>query len=225
MAAARRTNLSEQVAGWIKQLILDEGLRPGDRLPTEQEMAARFGVSRVSIREATKALSFLGIIRAAPRRGLTIGEIDMARVTEYLGFQFALSGYPRRQLLRSRLVIEAGVIPYVVDALAANPGLGEKLAERLAEGLDAATYEQRVANDIAFHRTMLETSGIGPLLVFDDLLQIFFSRFQAHVSEENWQLTLNHHTRLVQFLRDGDVAGAQSLIAQHLEGYEVRADD
>jgi DNA-binding FadR family transcriptional regulator len=224
MAAARRTNLSEQVAGWIKQLILDEGLNPGDRLPTEQEMAARFGVSRVSIREATKALSFLGIIRAAPRRGLTIGEIDMARVTEYLGFQFALSGYPRSQLLRSRLVIEAGVMPYIVEALAANPQLGDKLDTWLASGSEAATDEQRVANDIAFHRTLLETSGVGPLLVFDDLLQIFFSRFEAHVSDENWQITLDHHIQLVDLLRKGDVGGAQRLIAVHLEGYEVRAD-
>jgi DNA-binding FadR family transcriptional regulator len=216
--------LSEQVAGWIKQLILDEGLKPGDRLPTEQEMAARFGVSRVSIREATKALSFLGIIRAAPRRGLTIGEIDMARVTEYLGFQFALSGYPRRQLLRSRLVIESGVIPYVVEALTADPTQGHRLYELVDEGRTAATGEQRVANDIAFHRTMLDTSGIGPLLVFDDLLQIFFNRFEAHVSEENWQLTLTHHATLVQLLHGGDTASAQALIAEHLAGYESRAD-
>jgi DNA-binding FadR family transcriptional regulator len=223
MTAARRTNLSEQVAGWIKQLILDEGLKPGDRLPTEQEMAARFRVSRVSIREATKALSFLGIIRAAPRRGLTIGEIDMARVTEYLGFQFALSGYPRRQLLRSRLVIEAGVIPDVVEALAANPKLGEKLDELLVDGRKATTDEPRVANDIAFHRAILESSGVGPLLVFDDLLRIFFSRFASRVSDENWRLTLDHHARLVQLLRDAKVAAAQSLIAEHLSGYEERA--
>lgn len=224
MAAARRTNLSEQVAGWIKQLILDEGLKPGDRLPTEQEMAERFGVSRVSIREATKALSFIGIIRAAPRRGLTIGEIDMSRVTEYLGFQFALSGYPRRQLLRSRLVIEAGVIPYIVEVLADNPECGEKLDQRLAEGYQATSEIERVANDIAFHRTLLETSGVGPLLVFDDLLQIFFSRFEAHVSEENWQLTLAHHAELVRLLRNGDVAGAQRLVERHLKGYEHRED-
>jgi DNA-binding FadR family transcriptional regulator len=224
MAAAQRTKLSEQVAGWIKQLILDEGLKPGDRLPTEQEMAVRFGVSRVSIREATKALSFLGIIRAAPRRGLTIGEIDMARVTEYLGFQFALSGYPRSELLRSRLVIESGVIPYVVEALTKNPALTARLIERLDDGRNAVTEEQRVANDIAFHRTILETSQIGPLRVFDDLLQIFFSRFEAPVSEDNWHLTLEHHARLVQLLRDGDVNGAQGLVAEHLEGYLKRAD-
>ena len=42
------------MAGRIKQLIIENGLKPGDRLPTELEMADRFGVSRVSVREATK---------------------------------------------------------------------------------------------------------------------------------------------------------------------------
>lgn len=224
MAASRRTNLSEQVAGWIKQLILDEQLTSGDRLPTEQEMAIRFGVSRVSIREATKALSFLGIIRAAPRRGLTVGEVDMARVSEYLGFQFVLNGYPRRQLLISRRLIETGAVPYVIEALAADPRRGAELAVRLSEGHSAATDEERIANDIAFHRTLLETSGIGPLLVFDDLLQVFFSRFAASASEKDWELTLAHHARLVQLLQTGDAPGAQSLIAEHLEGYEAKAD-
>ena len=42
----------------------------------------------------------------------------MARVTEYLSFHFALSNYPKQQLLQSRLVIEAGALPYVAKAMA-----------------------------------------------------------------------------------------------------------
>jgi DNA-binding GntR family transcriptional regulator len=121
-------------------------------------------------------------------------------------------------------VIEAGAIPYVIETLATTPEFGGKLDQRLAEGRQAATQEHRVANDIAFHRTLLESSEIGPLLVFDDLLQIFFRRFEAPVSDENWELTLAHHTQLVALLRGGDVAGAQGLIAEHLQGYESRAD-
>jgi len=76
-AAARapieRTQLSEMVASRIRDHIIEHSLGEGDRLPTEHELADQFGVSRGSIREATKALGFLGIIRSAPRRGLTVG--------------------------------------------------------------------------------------------------------------------------------------------------------
>src|SRR3984957_7538286 len=100
--AIERRNLSEVVADRIRQYIIDNRLKPGDRLPTEQELSDRFGVSRVSTREATKALGFLGIIDAAPRRGLVVGQIDMKRVTSYLSFHLAIADFPRAQLLDAR---------------------------------------------------------------------------------------------------------------------------
>ena len=55
METVKRQNLSEVIAGRIKHFIITNQLKPGDRLPTEHEMAPQFGVSRVSVREATKA--------------------------------------------------------------------------------------------------------------------------------------------------------------------------
>lgn len=51
-----------------------------DQLATEQEMAKKFGVSRGSIREATKALNIIGLIKSGPRRGLTLGALNMDRL-------------------------------------------------------------------------------------------------------------------------------------------------
>ena len=224
MAQARRQNLSVQVAARIKQLILDEGLKPGDRLPTEQEMAERFGVSRVSVREATKALSFLGIIDAAPRRGLTIGQVDMARVTEYLGFHLALSNYPKQELLQTRRVIETGALPYISAAMAVDATLFDRLTVVIEAGRLSGTVRERVESEVVFHRALLEASGVGPLLVFDNLLQIFFTRFAKEPSLDNWKLSTDHHERLIALLRDGEVEFARQLLNEHLEGYD-RQDD
>ena len=57
----------------LTAFITSQGLKPGDRLPTEHELAASFGVSRLSLREATKALEFLGIVEAKPGCGLSVG--------------------------------------------------------------------------------------------------------------------------------------------------------
>src|SRR5260221_6761328 len=99
-----RRKLNEVVAERIRQYILDNDLKPGDRLPTEQELSERFGVSRVSTREATRALGFLGIIDAAPRRGLVVGQIDMKRLSSYLGFHLAISNFPLGPLLDARIL-------------------------------------------------------------------------------------------------------------------------
>lgn len=64
----------ELVAERILVLIAESGLRPGDRMPTENELAARLGTSRSVVREAVKILSAIGRVRAQKGRGLYVAD-------------------------------------------------------------------------------------------------------------------------------------------------------
>lgn len=216
-----RQKLSELVVAGIKNYILDHDLAEGDRLPTEQQMAERFGVSRLSVREATKALSFLGILRSAPRRGLTVGRVDMQRVTEYLGFHFALNHYPRRQLLTARVVIETGALPEAMEAIAGAPQLVRKLSamnDRLRRVTD---IDEFIAGDLAFHRALIECSGIGPLVAFSGLLEVFFMQFRDQVDavKKHWARGIDGHDQIVAALRDRLLPRADELLREHLKHY------
>ncbi|WP_237554847.1 MULTISPECIES: FCD domain-containing protein [unclassified Streptomyces] len=62
------------VAEQILQLIAELGLRPGDRMPTENELASRLSTSRTVVREAVKILSAIGRVRAQKGRGLYVAD-------------------------------------------------------------------------------------------------------------------------------------------------------
>ena len=64
----------EVVAEQILQLIAELALAPGDRLPTENELAARLGTSRTVVREAVKILSATGSVSAQKGRGLYVAD-------------------------------------------------------------------------------------------------------------------------------------------------------
>ena len=64
----------ELAAERILELIAESGLRPGDRMPTEIELAARLGTSRTVVREAVKILSALGRVSAQKGRGLYVAD-------------------------------------------------------------------------------------------------------------------------------------------------------
>jgi len=216
-----RERLNEMVACRIRDYIIDRSLGEGDRLPTEHELAGLFGVSRGSVREATKALEFLGIIRSAPKRGLTVGRVDMKRVAEYLGFHFALNNYPRDQLLKTRGVIEKGAMPGLMERMAADPGVYKRLKE-LAEELDGISdADAFIRGDTAFHRALLEFSGIEPLVAFGDVLNIFFLRFRREVikARKGWAGGVRMHRALLDALRDGNLAAAERIMDQHLRHY------
>jgi GntR family transcriptional regulator, transcriptional repressor for pyruvate dehydrogenase complex len=77
----------ELVAEQILELIAHSGLRPGDRMPTENELAAQLGTSRTVVREAVKILSAIGRVRAHKGRGLYVADDEgMLGATRWEGF-------------------------------------------------------------------------------------------------------------------------------------------
>ena len=82
-------SLPEVVFKEVQRLIADGELQPGDRLPSETEMAERFGIGRSSIREAMRALQLLGAIEVIQGKGTFVREagilplvVDWARISE-----------------------------------------------------------------------------------------------------------------------------------------------
>jgi GntR family transcriptional regulator, transcriptional repressor for pyruvate dehydrogenase complex len=215
----RRKRLSEELTAQLRKYIIDHGLKPGDPLPTENEMVERFGVSHTVVREATKALDFLGIIDAAPRRGMIVDEFSFERVSEYFGFHFALCDYPKDELLGSREVIEIGVLPYVMKAMKKDPSLYPRLHDLAKSGPDVVRADDRwIAYDIAFHRALVEASGLRPLAAICDLLQAFFHKFREYMTDVGNGREM--HCQLIEALHGGNLDSAVDMLRYHMSGYE-----
>src|SRR6478736_5397239 len=67
-----RTRLYEQVAGQISSWIDDNGLRAGDKLPPERELAQRLGVSRATLSQALVALEVVGVVEVRHGDGTVV---------------------------------------------------------------------------------------------------------------------------------------------------------
>jgi GntR family transcriptional repressor for pyruvate dehydrogenase complex len=215
----KRDKIRDVVATRIKSYIVDANLKSGDRLPTETELADRFGVSRLSLREATKALEFLGIVEARPGRGLTVGHVNMERVTEYLGFHPALHDVTSGELVDTRILIETGVLPHVARRMIDDASIYH-LLNGINDDLRRARSLQRwVELDIAFHRGLIEASGLSPLLAFGDLLAVFFQRFRESVRMARWKRGIESHQRMIDALRVGDVIKAGDELRRHIESH------
>lgn len=220
-----RPTIRDEVARRLKVFIAEGNLKPGDRLPTEAQLAERFGVSRLSLREATKSLEFLGIVEAKPGRGLTVGRMNMERVTEYLGFHPALQDVAPGVLIDTRAVIEVGVLPQVAERMKQDPELYERL-DRINEGLrQAKTLERWVELDIAFHRDLIAASGLSPLLAFGDVLAVFFRRFRESVKQAEWGVGVASHQKIIDDLRAGRVRQAGRELRSHIESHRARVEN
>ncbi len=78
MSAFRTRRVYEEVAEEIKSWILEGKLKPGERLPSEEELLRRFGVSRASLREAFRLLESMGLVETVLGRGRFVRSIPYA---------------------------------------------------------------------------------------------------------------------------------------------------
>jgi GntR family transcriptional repressor for pyruvate dehydrogenase complex len=222
MQTLRRPKVRDQASEQIKRFIVERKLAPGDRLPTENQLAETFGISRLTVREATKALEFLGIVESKTGVGLTVGRIDMGRMTEHLGFHAGLLDADPQQLIDSRVVLETGVLPHVARRMALDASIEKHLRDLVDQFRSARDLKTWIALDIQFHRSLVAASGLQPLVAFGELLHVFFQRFRESVKKAEWKVGIESHQRIVDHLAKGRVEASAAELRKHIESHRER---
>lgn len=217
-----------QVADWLAREIRSGRLVAGEKLPTEQELIGRFGVSRTVIREAMAALRSQGLVVSRQGSGVFVasaGGSPTFRIAPEEVRSLAEVGH----VLQLRLAVE-------VEAA------GLAAAHRAAEDLDAmaghlaaidaaiAAGESAVQSDFAFHRAISTSTGnpyferfmhfLGPVVIPRQSIRPVSETaeqrraYLAHVQDE--------HRRIQQAIERGSVEAARLGAREHLEASRDR---
>ena len=199
----------------LRSYIIENNLQAGDPIPTEQELSDRFRVSRISVREATKALSLLGLLSSTPRRGTIINEPDIAKIGNFIGFHFASSNHAKHDLLELRLIIEVGQLKH------AMVNMTEKSYEEIiniSNDLEVTTLTriQWLDLDMRFHTALLNLGGNNAIRSMANMLRKFFT---IAFKEPEWHrdVVLNEHRMIAKALYEKNLELAQGLLHQHLQ--------
>ena len=226
--AGERRRRSEVVAK-IRDLILEDGLSPGDRLPGERQLAQRFGVSRGSLREGLQFLSITGLIDVQHGGGsyltATPGAFNRARklrrewVVEHRGKVL--------ETLEARLGTE------VFAARLAAQRSGPKDLERLVSNMQAmrAVLAEPspdvgvfVDCDLAFHDAILQAAGNRILRDLINALgeELLPERAAVTDLEGRIEQTYNEHRAIFDAIRAADPDAAAEAMRLHI--MSVRQD-
>lgn len=158
-APAKQGRASEDVAAQILKAFYADGLKPGEWLGTEADLAERFSVSRVTIRDAVSGLAARGLIdvRVGARGGLRVATSDPDRLIDAFSIQLRLMGLTRDELFEAMLAIEP-----VTAALAAERATPAQIAELcdLVERSRVAVDDAVVFTSLAvgFHQALADMS-------------------------------------------------------------------
>jgi len=219
-----RPDASEQIAYEIRRHIERQGLLPGDRIGTEQELAAEFGVSRPTLREALRLLAGSHLIRASQGRGggifvaHTPGEGMGRNMSEAIATMLATESVSLHQLLQARMVLEVPLAGLAAAAAGEEAIAQLEAAIAAAEGRRPGSEEFNLA-DRNFHDAIAAASGNDLLVAFtrwilDVLLPSLIVYIGPAVTAEN---ILSQHRAILEAIRAGDPAGAEQAMRAHLD--------
>jgi len=109
-----RENLSKQIAELITNKILTGELHPGDKLPTEIELTNQLDISRNSVREAIKMLTFMGILEIRRGEGTFVCKKMRSSVINPLLMSLMFEERTAKELVELRLLLDISVIPKII---------------------------------------------------------------------------------------------------------------
>jgi DNA-binding FadR family transcriptional regulator len=216
---------SHQIALEIRRYLEREGLQPGDRIGTEQELAAEFGVSRPTLREGLRLLASSHLIRVGRGRA---GGIFVARtpnegmsrnVSESISMMLATETVSLCELLDARLFLE---VP-LAGLAAANAT--EETAAELQAAIDAASGHAPGTPpfndaDKRFHQILARAAGNELLLAFTDwILEVLQPQLIASIGTRvEGEEVLRQHRDIQRAVRRRQPAGAERAMRAHI-GY------
>lgn len=213
-----RQKAYETVSHYLRELILSDAVGEGMRLPPERELAERFGVSRVVIREAVRTLESDGLLKV--KKGAGGGTFVCRDLGKPLATTLAnlLQGgsINLSHLFELRLMLEPPAAA-LAAARCTPDSLGE--LERILEASHAAFQDEAAlrALNLEFHRRLVRLAG-NPLLTYlcDKVLDLLTQRISAKTSLRTSQAVVAWHVEIVAALRGGDAREVQERTAQEL---------
>jgi GntR family transcriptional repressor for pyruvate dehydrogenase complex len=216
----RRNKVYEEVAKQIERLILKK-LQPGDKLPSERELAETLRVSRSSIRDAIRGLELMGLVEPRQGAGTIVREIS----ADALVNPFA-NALKRREALVSELLDFRKMLEPPLAARAAKHASVDEVAEmeeilqRQAEKHDKG--EAAIAEDSEFHYSIALASRNSVVLKVLDILMDLLrdTRERSLQVEGRPQKSLAGHRRILAAIRRHDAEAAKAAMRRHIEDVE-----
>jgi len=217
VGAVRAGQTNEQVVARVYELIKEQALRPGDRLPPERELAKQLGISRPSLRAGLGSLISMGVLKSRQGAGTFLVDGPPALNSEPLRLLADLHGFSYEHMFETRSILEVGA-----TGLAAERATGDQLAtmaEEITEMFVALKDPQQfLVHDMAFHRAVAAASGNPTLATLVEMVSgILYERRRTTIERaHDFNEALEMHRKIYKAIRSHQPDAAREAMREHI---------
>lgn len=215
--------VSQAVVEQFVRFIVNDDIKAGERLPSERDLAARFRVSRPSLREALRVLEAIGLVEIRPGGGTFVSDLNITPFLSVIAPLFVRRKGYEAEFLELRIMLELKAAEMAArsnrtdkDALLLPP------VRSMNEAAVSADPEAGVRADIEFHRAVFDLADSYLLQKTAEFVVITLEYTISHSRKmilervgSTEELYLQHRA-IYEAIRDGDAAAAKARMESHL---------
>lgn len=216
-----KASISDQVYDQLKKYLIQGVWKPGDKLPSENDLGKSFGVSRITIRQALSKLTILGLLETRTGEGSFVKELtpgiyvnEMIPVT-YLGKQ------SMNEVFEFRMIMEVESAGLAARKISEEELLAlEESVKRMSEYKD--NLEKYVDEDQKFHMIISKSTGNSLIVQMNEIVRdVIRETINSLTKHVGMGIGLKYHKLLIEALRARDEEKAKKLMKEHLmEAFE-----
>ncbi|MDF1566887.1 MAG: GntR family transcriptional regulator [Spirochaetaceae bacterium] len=219
-----------QVMGEIRNLIASNAYAPGDKIPTEKELAEKFGIGRSSIREAIKIFNYLGVLQSRAALGTFVQ--DRSNIsTEALTWSLLLGSDELEDIIDMRGSIELWCLVKLVDSYREGRQSAQGTVaelENIVRDMEEASKENRretlIDDDYRFHFAIIKSSSTPLFISIYETLRSFLHH-EIKASQDDYDdtsLIYKEHESLLKAIKSGQKSTIMLDYINHIDNIKMR---
>lgn len=221
----QKVTLVDQVEERLTDYFKEQGFRPGDALPREQELADSLGVARSVLREALSRFKMTGMIESRTKRGMVMTEPSLLGGMKRVVNPLWLTDNTLIDILELRVALEIGITGSIFRNI--TPDYIAELEKIVEVGTAMEGNKYAPISEFDFHAKLYEISGnksimefqslVHPVMTFvKDKYKDFFEPAANKLAAEGKAVS---HKQLLQYIKDCDEEGYFNAIRRHFQPY------
>lgn len=215
-----RITVSENIIDQIKEKIISGEIKPGEKFPPERVLAETLSVGRTSVREAIRALQYMGVLEVRGGEGIFLSE-NPSILTEHFKASYLLKRFSVMELVEARKIIEGSTVSLATKR--SSPEERELLQEIYKQAENVLDDEKNFLKaDFDFHRKIAEMSHNSVLVEMLNTMRELTIKENLDVVKKTGQIhtALSFHRKILDALLAYDPEEARRHMMDHLEDIE-----
>lgn len=213
-----KQTISDQVFAQMKEMVLHGTWQPGQKLPSENDLAASFHVSRITVRQALQKMSMIGLVETRSGEGSFITSMSLKPLMNSMIPIAYFSENDMQKVLEFRQVVEVETA-----GIAAEKATPEKIEElrALYREMNSLAENQRwrefAENDLAFHFKIAEMTDNELIIETNTILRdVLRTAMDQIVDTLGSKIGIYYHGRLLDAIENHDSKRTKSIMREHL---------